>query len=128
VQVCKQNFVVKDAIKMDGMKQQQYFRKNWSSVMLFNCGHISNRFLTPEAVNGEPGSWLHGFGWLADQDIGELPHQWNWIQETTGGEALNVHYSEKAPWFGHKVAYGDEWEDVAESLGLWSISGKRDAA
>jgi hypothetical protein len=129
VQVCKQDFVIGDAIKMDGMRQEKYYRKNWSSVMLFNCGHINNRFLTPEAVNGEPGAWLHSLSWLPDHEIGELSPGWNWIDGTTKGEALNVHYTERAPWFGHTgVPYGDEWEEAAEEIGLWGITGKRSAA
>lgn len=129
VQVCKQDFNVVEGLKMDGMKQEKYYRKNWSSVMLFNCGHISNRFLTPEAVNGEPGSWLHGLAWLPDYEIGDLDHRWNWIAGTTKGDAFNVHYTERAPWFGHKdTPYGDEWEEQAERLGLWKINGKADAA
>ena len=38
-------------IKMDGQAQTIYPRKNWSSVMLFNCGHKSNAKLTQNLVN-----------------------------------------------------------------------------
>lgn len=65
--------------KMDGQTQTLYARKNWSSVMLFNCDHPANERLTLHDVNTRPGRWLHRFGWLADEEIGELPGQWNWL-------------------------------------------------
>lgn len=68
-----------DALKMDGQVQTHYRRKNWSSVMLFNCDHPANRRLSLQDVNERPGRDLHGFYWLADEEIGELPAGWNWL-------------------------------------------------
>lgn len=65
--------------KMDGQVQTLYARKNWSSVMLFNCDHPANQRLTLHEVNTRPGRWLHRFGWLADSEIGALPREWNWL-------------------------------------------------
>jgi hypothetical protein len=65
--------------KMDGQVQQLYPRKNWSSVVLFNCDHPANERLTLADVNTRPGRWLHRFGWLADSEIGSLPGEWNWL-------------------------------------------------
>jgi hypothetical protein len=50
--------------KMDGQVQSRYARKNWSSFMIFNCDHPSNKQLTPEMVNTLPGRDLHRFCWL----------------------------------------------------------------
>ena len=123
VMVCKQNYQPKTDIKMDGQVQQRYFRKNWSSFMLFNCAHATNRMIGPAAVNIEPGSWLHGLGWVPDDEIGNLRHQWNWIDGTTDGEALGVHYTLGGPWFSHmkdmQAPYFDEWRKAAKELGLW---------
>lgn len=123
VQVCKQNYDPVEGIKMDGMKQEKYFRKNWSSVMLFNCSHPSNKLLTPDVVNGEPGSWLHGFGWLGDGDIGELNDGWNWIAGTTKVPAKNVHMTLGGPWFPHmrhlNEPYFEEWRQACRDLALW---------
>ena len=47
--------------KMDGKKQEHYRRKNWSSLILWNCGHDLNKGLTPLEVNTQKGSYLHGF-------------------------------------------------------------------
>lgn len=123
VQVCKQNYDPHEGLKMDGQKQEKYFRKNWSSVMLFNCAHPGNRFLTPDVVNSEPGSWLHGFGWLPDLDIGELNDGWNWIAGTTKVEPKNVHYTLGGPWFPHmrdlNEPYFEEWRQAAKAMGIW---------
>ena len=123
VQVCKQNYQPADGLKMDGQRQEKYFRKNWSSVMLFNCSHPANMMLTPRVVNEETGSWLHGFGWLGDGDIGELYNAWNWIAGTTKGDAFNVHYTLGGPWFPHmrdlKEPYFEEWRAFAKEIGVW---------
>jgi hypothetical protein len=68
----------KEGLKMDGQLQTVYNRKNWSSVMLFNCDHPANRELTVELVNTLPGRDLHRFCWLDDDEIGELPPEWNY--------------------------------------------------
>jgi len=77
--VVKHDYTPFEAIKMDGQIQSKYRRKNWSSFILWNCSHQLNRFLTVDAVNHEPGSWLHGFEWLTDNSIGTLPKRWNWL-------------------------------------------------
>lgn len=63
--------------KMDGQVQSIYGRKNWSSVCLWNCTHAAHHRLTLSMVNHWPGALLHGFAWLRDEEIGELPAQWN---------------------------------------------------
>jgi len=45
------DYTPKEGTKMDGQVQTVYPRKNWSSVMLINCGHPSNQALTTELVN-----------------------------------------------------------------------------
>ena len=42
--------ITKDTVKMDGQAQQPYARKNWSSLILYNCAHPATRQLTP-AIN-----------------------------------------------------------------------------
>lgn len=116
VMVCQQTHEPKEAEKMDGQEQTRYQRKNWSSFMLFNCGHASVRNLTVDAVNNEPGSWLHQFQWLRDEEIGALPPQWNWIENVTEGEPKAIHYTLGGPWFEHykNVAFADKWEREAK--------------
>ena len=79
VHVVKHNNGHKAGMKMDGQAQTLYPRKNWSSVMLFNCDHPANRRLTLADINERPGRDLHAFYWLADDEIGELSPEWNWL-------------------------------------------------
>jgi hypothetical protein len=67
------------ALKMDGQQQTRYWRKNWSSVMLFDCDHAAHRRLTLQDVNSRPGRALHQFCWLDDGDIAALDPRWNWL-------------------------------------------------
>lgn len=79
VQVVQHVHVPTSETKMDDQPQVTYPRKNWSSVVLWNCEHPANRRLTLWDVNNKPGLWLHQFGWLADSEIGHLPARWNWL-------------------------------------------------
>lgn len=116
VQVVKHRHDPAETVKMDGVVQTRYHRKNWSSLILWNCAHPSNRFLTTQAVNHEPGQWLHAFGWLKDAEIGELPITWNWlsgVSEPLPGNAIpcGIHYTLGGPWFEtcRDVPYADLW-------------------
>ena len=99
----KHNYEPEDSTKMDGRKQENYRRKNWSSLMLFNCGHPLNKDLTPLEVSTKTGGWLHGFEWLPDKeaDIGTIHEEWNWLDNHSPEEleAKNVHFTTGGPWF-----------------------------
>jgi len=104
-----------EAVKMDGKAQTVYPRKNWSSLMLFNCDHPSVRRLTVEAANAESGAYLHRMQWAADDEIGELSQTWNWLEgsceKPADGPPKVVHYTRGGPWFDNwqDVDYGDLW-------------------
>ncbi len=83
VQVVKHPPLTAAGVKMDGQTQAAYPRKNWSSVVLWNCEHPANRRLALQDVNERPGRDLHAFYWLADDEIGELPAAWNWLVNVT---------------------------------------------
>lgn len=68
-----------EGTKMDGQAQTRYPRKNWSSVILWNCDHPANKRLSLQDVNERPGRDLHAFYWLADSEIGALSPDWNWL-------------------------------------------------
>ena len=120
VMVVKHNHIPKTAIKMDNRIQSAYPRKNWSSVVLYNCGHPANKALTVEAVNTQPGSWLHQFKWLKDEEIGELPIEWNWLvgyqKEPEDGTPKLIHYTDGGPWLPNyvDVEYADEYFKAQE--------------
>ena len=104
--MCSQHdYTPKEGTKMDGKQQLNYPRKNWSSMMLFNCGHPSNQKLTKELVNDPDidGKYLHRFSWLDDKEIGKISHEWNWLvgwyKEPQDGKPKFLHYTEGGPWF-----------------------------
>lgn len=101
VQVVKHNYITKSSKKYLGSLNQNYPRKNWSSVILWNCGHPSNRTVTPEFINNSTGSALHRFSWLLDTDIGELPIEWNWLPDEFGlnTDAKLLHFTLGTPCF-----------------------------
>jgi len=110
-----------DAIKLYGCPQTFYSRKNWSSVVLWNCGHSANNNLTVHDVNTKSGTWLHNFKWLEDEDIGILPEEWNWLvgHSPEDIEAKNVHFTNNSPhhfcWNPKReidVKYGEEWSKL----------------
>lgn len=79
VQVVKHVQPETGATKMDGQAQLAYPRKNWSSIVLFNCNHPANQRLSLQDVNERPGRDLHRFYWLNDSEIGALTPDWNWL-------------------------------------------------
>jgi len=104
-----------EATKMNGAVQTVYPRKNWSSLMLFNCAHPAVRALTPRVVNAESGAYLHRLRWVADADIGALPPEWNWLEGWNEvpqlGAPKAVHFTRGGPWFENwrHVDYGERW-------------------
>ena len=103
------DYTPKEQHKMDGQKQTIYPRKNWSSFMVFNCSHPSNKKLSLDVVNSESGSFLHQLKWLKDNEIGSLDERWNWLEGWTSQHNTKspyaVHFTRGGPWF-------DEWKDV----------------
>lgn len=119
VMVVKHHFYPPEKLKMDRMAQQQYARKNWSSLILWNIDHPANANLTSHEVNYQPGSWLHGFGWLKDEEIGSLPHSWNVLAGSMESEELNaIHYTSGGPWMeGYEnCAYHKLWTDERDLM------------
>ncbi|SRR6056297_1042051 len=118
----KHDYRPTNSMKMDGKAQTVYPRKNWSSFMLFNCAHPSTRKLTVECVNQETGAYLHRMQWAKDEEIGEIPTTWNWLEgwnkEPETGYPNAVHFTNGGPWFEEwtNVAYADEWRAVAGEL------------
>lgn len=112
---------VKKSEKMDGSPQTSYYRKNWSSLVMWNCGHAANRILTKDAVNVSTGGWLHGFSWLDDHQIGHLDDTYNWIEGTSKTHVFPriIHYTAGGPWHTNykDVMYADEWWKYYTSLG-----------
>ena len=107
VQCVQHDHVPGETVKFLGAEQTRYARKNWSSLMLFNCSRCTA--LTPDYVNSASGLQLHRFEWLEDdRRIGPLPlGRWNHLIDVQpadprpaeqGGPAL-VHWTLGGPWF-----------------------------
>jgi len=119
--------------KMDGVAQTTYPRKNWSSLVLWNCAHPMNRILTPALVNQATGAFLHRFQWLEDSLIGAIPEAWNWLEgwstRPAEGAPSAVHFTRGGPWFEdwQHVAYAELWRAERDDFEL-STASHRDAA
>jgi len=99
--VVKHDYQTKAHKKYLGNINENYPRKNWSSVILWNCSHSKHKILTPEFVASQTGKYLHRFSWLDDSDIGELPIDWNWlaIEYPENKNAKLIHYTLGTPCF-----------------------------
>mgnify|MGYP001551877762 CR=1 FL=1 len=117
VMCVQHDYKVQEGFKMDGQKQTVYPRKNWSSVVLWNCGHPSNRVVTTDLVNDEKttGKYLHRFSWLKDEEIGSLNHTWNYLVGVYDDikKPKLIHYTEGGPWFENyrNCEFHREWKD-----------------
>lgn len=113
VMVVKHNYKTRLKEKYLGSKNEDYPRKNWSSVVLWNCEHPGNKALTSEFVQNATGAQLHRFSWLEDPLIGELPIEWNWLPDELGSNenAKLLHFTLGTPCF-HEFAtapMANEW-------------------
>lgn len=101
VQVVKHDYKTRATKKYLGNKNEDYPKKNWSSLILWNCGHPENAILTPEFIQNQPGSYLHRFSWLGEDVIGGLDLEWNWlaIEYPDNPNAKLIHYTLGTPCF-----------------------------
>jgi lipopolysaccharide biosynthesis glycosyltransferase len=101
VMVVKHNHVPTEATHDAGMIQTKYARKNWSSVVLWNLDHPAHKRFTVENLNTWPGRDLHAFKWLKDEEIGELPLEWNYLVDVSPAEKMPsakiLHYTNGQP-------------------------------
>ncbi len=99
--VVKHDYKTRMKEKYLGSPNEDYPRKNWSSVILWNCNAIRNRQLDPEFVQKSTGAFLHRFSWIDDSRLGELPSEWNWLPDEYGPNpnAKLLHYTLGTPCF-----------------------------
>ena len=97
--------------KMDGVKNKTYPRKNWSSLMLFNCENLT--FVSKEYLDNAPPSLLHELRWA--YDIGEIPMEYNCLVGYYNCDnAKALHYTNGGPWF-------DKYKNAEKSLDWWKV-------
>lgn len=101
LQVVKHNYKTKMQKKYLGNLNENYPKKNWSSLVLWNCSHPKHKILTPDFISSQSGKYLHRFSWLEEEDIGELPMDWNWlaIEYPENYDAKLIHFTLGAPCF-----------------------------
>ena len=113
VLVVKHDYKTRMPVKYLGAKNEDYPRKNWSSVILWNCNSHPNRKLTPDFIQQATGAQLHRFSWVDDARVGELPREWNWLPDEYGEnlDAKLLHYTLGAPCFQEfaNTPQGGEW-------------------
>lgn len=91
-----------------------YPRKQWASVMLIQCGHLSWRGINPQTVASMAPLDLLQLRFLPDYTIGALPDEWNWLADESGAnpDAKLIHFTAGIPAFlAHANApMADEWQ------------------
>jgi lipopolysaccharide biosynthesis glycosyltransferase len=104
--------------KMDGQAQVAYRRKNWSSVMLFNASHPANKRISLQDVNERPGRDLHAFYWLHDDEIAELPREWNWLVgcQNKPESPKVAHYTLGTPNMVANIPHEEIWWDAYREM------------
>jgi len=116
ISVVKHKDYVAKSNKMDGIVNKTYPKKNWSSLMLFNCDMLKNK-LSKEYLDKATPSQLHEFKFLNEKSVGEIPKRYNMlvgIDEITKENARAIHYTEGGPWF-------DEYKDAELSEEWWEV-------
>lgn len=121
VYVVKHDYEPRDDIKYLNTVQYKYPRKNWSSVILWNCAHPANSAVTPEFVNTATAMDLHRFQWLKDDQIGELDVRWNWLvgeYDEPPADVKNVHWTVGGPYFEEykNADFSEEWFSEFEKM------------
>jgi lipopolysaccharide biosynthesis glycosyltransferase len=96
------------------VSKNEKHRFEWASVMLFNCAKC--KALTPDVVNTKDG--LHGINWVPDEEIGDLPREWNHLvgyDEPRENPKL-IHYTQGVPLFQEvgPCEHRDIWHEYAQ--------------
>jgi hypothetical protein len=124
----KHSHVPNATVKMDNIQQFKYFRKNWSSLMLFNFDVDHTKALhnlTHADVSTKDGLWLHSIQWMQVKDTGDIDEKWNWLDGHSSPEieASNVHFTTGGPifdfWTGDRAIdnkYADEWRALKKEF------------
>jgi len=133
VMVVKHDYRTKYHGKYLGNVNEDYPCKNWSSVILWNCGHPANKALTPAFVETATGAQLHRFSWLDDTLVGEVPVFWNWLagEYPDNNLASLVHYTIGTPCFpeyAHKWMAEKWWREYRAAVEPVEQPGSRPAA
>jgi lipopolysaccharide biosynthesis glycosyltransferase len=126
VLVVKHEYSTRHPVKYLGQANDNYPRKNWSSLMLMNCGNYPWRKLTPDYVAKSSGKHLHRFEFLKDERIGDLPREWNHlVGEQEPLDAKIAHFTVGTPcWAQYKDwPFAREWVKELEAVNYFEPWG-----
>ena len=99
--------------KMDGIKNKSYPRKNWSSLIIYNCSKLKH--LTKEYLDNASPADLHQFKFMCDCCIGEIPKMYNClVGHYDCSEAKALHYTNGGPWF-------DQYKNSEKASAWWKV-------
>lgn len=121
VQVVQHDYKTRHPRKYVGTSMEaandDYPRKNWSSLMLINCSHFAWRNIRPDSVAAMKGSTLHRFSWIPEIQVGSLPMEWNWLADEYGPNpaAKLLHWTAGIPaWPAYtNTPHSDDWAQAA---------------
>lgn len=106
------DYTPKKDTKFFNKPQLKFPKKNWSSLIIFNCAHPHCKQLTPLTIANRSPQWLHRFEWSDDEYLGRIPMMWNWlVGEYEGGMPVpfGLHFTNGGPFNG---VYGQDYEDI----------------
>lgn len=117
ISVVKHDYHTRNPRKYRGSRMEadneDYGRKGWIAVAVMNCWHMTWRKLSPDRVSDSEMLDLLQLKMFRDEQIGELPAEWNWKPDEQGWnpQAKIVHFTAGIPAFpAHaEVAHSDEW-------------------
>lgn len=113
VMVVPHSYSTKHPTKFLGQANDDYPKKNQSSVMLMNCGNYPWRKVTPKYVSEWPASHFHRFEFLKPDRVGDLPREWNHLvgEQEFNPDAKIAHFTIGLPcWPAYKDwDYAGEW-------------------
>ena len=101
--------------------QYSYPRKNWSSLIIFNSEKCQSVY-SYENVNTLAGLDLHTFKNLPEDQIGDLPKEFNYlVGETSQASSAKIaHFTNGMPYNepGQGSEYSREWYEEFQCLNL----------
>lgn len=114
IAVVKHKYYEAIGTKMDGVKNKSYPRKNWSSLIIYNCSKLKH--LTKEYLDNASPADLHQFAWVGDNEIAEIPRSYNHLvgHYKKHNRIKALHYTNGGPWF-------EEYKNAEQSAEWWKI-------
>jgi len=111
VMVCPHQYETKYPVKFLGQSNENYPKKNHTSLMLINAGYEVWRRPEYKAMLKGPAGPLHRLEFLDDDRIGHLPLEWNWLvsEYAPNPNAKLLHYTIGIPPFYPSCDHSAEW-------------------